>query len=504
MKTIFFILLFILSAKLHAQLFSWASSAPGMNLEYLQTEIHADGSITVLAEKEGSVQNEYGFFDGNGNGSADEFFDGNQLLIHFDAEGNFIRTQAVYNENKIYGIAAQPNGGLLLLCFIEGKYSSKTSSSANYDEESEEENEEEEDEDALLLYGDDPFHRLNKKLDAGFQLMYLDKNGHYLSNFHLPFSPELELSFGEMKMHPNGNIILCGFMENELLKNVPQTQTRRSGANFIASISPKGQLLWYDILHSSDESCCSFHMEIAHLSITPNGTIYFTGTLYGDAIFGLNETVACKAPYLNKKNSSSDMDAFLASYTADGKFNWARTSDNYGYAEALCADNEHAYIAITQYAYGEAFGQQVDTTFGKRHHLLKFNTKGKVVNHTSMLPTIQDLFLLPNQELLIYGYGHYSYSKTNKQAEVFVQFKERDNLFIARITNEFQLRASYSFKLLLGHEYETHLWYNNGRAFLSGELWGGLPLPLSAVNKAFKGSTQLYGGAAFVGRIGNY
>jgi hypothetical protein len=503
MKTTLLILFFILAGKLNAQLFSWASSAPGMGLKYLQTEIHLDGSITILAEVEGSSQSDVGFYDANGNGDTESFYNADQAIIHFDAEGNFIRALPIYSENSVFGISALPDGKLVLLCYIEGKYTNKLSPTSDYDEESEAETEDEDDE-KPLLFGDFPLQNFSKKIDAGYQLIYLDKNGHFVSNHHLPFSKNLELTFGEMKMHPNGNLIVCGFMENELLENVPQTQTRRSGANFIACLSPKGELIWYDIIHSSDETCCSFRMEIAHLSIAPNGTIYFAGSLYGDGIFGLNEVVASKSPYVNKKKSSGEMDAFIASYSSDGKFNWAKTADNYGYAEALCADNEHAYIAITQHLYGEAFGQQVDTTNYKHHHLIKLNAQGNVVKHTSMLPTIQDIFLLPNQQMLIFGYGHYSYSKAIKEAEVFVQFKERDNLFIARITTEFQLSASYSFSLLLGHEYETHLSYSNGRAFLFGELWGGLPLPLSAINKAFKGSAQLYGGAAFVGRIGNY
>lgn len=517
MKKIFVFLFFVFGIHaVQAQAFSWAQCAPDMGLEYLSAVVHADGSVSILADQGGSSFGaNYGFFDAAGNNHQNEITKGSQVIIHFDVEGNLQWTHTIYTrENtEVYGMDLDAKDQIVLLCQIKGQYSKPGNYQDPYSEDEEivdkendeyKDDEEEEDEgDGPYIYGVfDMANQVMGRVPAGFYSAILSKSGKVVNLTQIKILPSEDFDYGDMKVCNDGSLVFCGYLEEGKLVEDERSRVGRGGANFIVKADITGKLIWYDVIKSSHSSCCSFYMELSHLAVSPNGTVFYSGPLYEDGLFG--NQIGLTSKMVHNGNTSTDrMDVFIASYTSEGKLNWVQASNSKSKIEGLCADDQHVYVAFNSYFGNRCFGQEVDTTHSKRMFIFKFDQKGNVLANTATLTTVQDMYILPTKELLLFGYGHYANRPMDKAADATVSFKNRDNFYTAVLSQDLKPISSQSFQLLVGHEYEVFLHYFNGRGYLTGELWGVQTIPASYIDKAFKAGS-LYGGGAFCGRLVNY
>lgn len=134
----------------------------------------------------------------------------------------------------------------------------------------------------------------------------------------------------KIEVDQNDNVVLFGTHSRSLKIdsveiNVPNHETKF----FIGKFDPSGKLLW----HSSVETTSHFQFPV-NVKIDSDGDIYIGGDGYGLLTF-YNENVADTVV-----GPSSDKHIFFAKYSADGKFEWAKSTANGGDSQISLYDME--------------------------------------------------------------------------------------------------------------------------------------------------------------------
>lgn len=513
MKTIVSSIVFCFSLSCSfAQTFNWAQCVIHNGVEYISATTGPDHSITVIG-KFSQLNMSYGeekFYDAHGEVKLSQLYGRNYFIANFEANGRLTWYKFIYHVDiSLEKVISDREGNYYVLALVEGQFvrlpekNGASSTNDEYDEEyDDDEDEEEGDEDLPLLYGKIEIEKTAPYLcRSGYNLLKFSSDGKFINSTLLDVSFGMELEIGELLWHPNGNFLLSGFTHEGKFSASHPAVAGSGGANFIAMFSTSGKLIWADVIKNPGRSCCTFQSELCHLTLSPNGTIFYTGTLYESGIFGGKEVVTTRMPYVNSNSSSDLMDVFIASYTSNGELRWVKSAGaSHTLPFGMAASETAVYLSVQSYNQRRLFETMLDTTNGKNSFLIRFSADGELKQVKCMNTPVLDLFWTPDQRLDVFGDAS-AHGKKNRFFDPLVTFAERDQFFLASLDENMDVKSFYSYKLLVSRNNEqTLIRRDDGNYYMWGQLFGGLPIEANKLDKAFK-EGKIYGSAPFVGLI---
>jgi len=498
-----------------AQTFSWAQCTVNTGMEYIDVCVGKNNSILVLADYTSLSYRtaEEIFFDSKGSVKIDQLWRSSQLLFCFDSEGKLKwYTSIVGKSNRVEKITSTKSGGFVLLADIEGSHSaipgakqvknqaSPSRSNDDDDDEEEEEEDETDSDDFPLRYGK---FQLNNQSGlfcrAGWNLVHLSADGRLIQIDSLGWNEEQDFEMSQFKSHPDGDFLISGHFVKGKLSPSPDHAAGVSGAMFLAKVGADGKLRWADVSRSQSPSCCSYRGDLSHVSISADGWIVHSGTLYGGGVFG-GQIVTSDLRYSAGAGSSDFMDGFLACYDPKGKLQWVKTAGNIsGFCNAVVSTSDRVFISYNLHNGEQLYGMKMDTSLRRKSFLLSFDKKGNFLSVRSMTTTIHHMIPSGENGLIIYGDAD-RYNK-HRVFDDRVSFGERDLMFLATMDKNLNVTGFHGFRLLVSRNGEQELIpLSNGDVFMWGQLWGALPIEANILDKAFP-AAKVYGGSPYCGYI---
>jgi hypothetical protein len=515
-KQFFITLLFLcISVFGYTQTFSWAQCTVNTGMEYIDVCVGKNNSILVLADYTSLSYRtaEEMFFDAKGRVKIEQWWRSSQILFCFDSEGKLKWHAAIQGkDNRIEKITSTKGGDFVLLTQIEGTHTSmpgekhvknQATPSGNRieDDDEEEEEEDETDSDELpLRYGK---FQLNNQSSlfcrAGWNIVHLNADGKLIKIDSLGWNEEQDFEMTQFKTHPDGDLLISGHFVKGRISPSPDHAAGISGAMFLAKVGTDGKLRWADVSRSQSPSCCSMRGDLSHVSVSADGWIVHSGTLYGGGVFG-GQIVTSDLRYSPGAGSSDFMDGFLACYDPKGKLQWVKTAGTInGYCNAVVSTSDRIFVSFNLHSGERLYGEKMDTSMRKRSFLLSFDRKGNFLRARSMTTTIHHVVVSGDNSLMIYGdVDRYNKSRVFDEQ---VSFGERDLMFLATMDKNLNVTGFHGFRLLVSRNGEQDLIpLSNGDAIMWGQLWGALPIEANILDKAFP-AAKVYGGSPYCGYI---
>ncbi|MEM9919380.1 MAG: T9SS type A sorting domain-containing protein [Bacteroidota bacterium] len=476
-----------LCSDLYAQHFEWAASASNIDLRYNYSSVDFDNNIVVggIGRRNRLNRNTVEIYDGFGEvlDLKGPLLDHANAILSFSADGKVNWTYLLdARYTQLFGITHDQKGNTILLVNLE---------------------ELDEDDDGNPL-GSIPKITGDELIPVGFHLIYLNRMGRYLK-MHQIFKgkqPEID-DISEFKLHPNGGLILTGFVDPGDFCDELDIEVGEGGGNFLLFLDEQGNPLWGDVVSYARDICCTYSANMCKAAVGGDGTIYFGGSYIDGGIFG--GTVEVKAPRPAVDDEKKKVyEIYVASYSIQGKLNWVKTSRQEAIFHGIAAGDNGVFIGYRIYKVNDAFGQEVDTVGHKMMVLSYFNSKGEMEwMRSTGAERSHDLKTDDQNNLYVLGTFHQKVFNNSGVIGTDTLSKEND-VFIARFSEkgEYQWVKEARIPIVTNNEPLRMLMDNCNNMYVTGTLWFVLPSSMSYCDKAFirgKG----HGAAPLIARFEN-
>jgi hypothetical protein len=483
----FLLFIFCITQTISAQHFEWAASAGNIDIRYNYSSVDPLNNIVVGGG--GGVNwshmgRQAELYDATGKEIRLDQQERTDVIACYSPDGIVLwHLQLNQRNTELFGIAHDENGSTVLLIEIKGV------SSENGEQ-----------------FGYLPELERHAIIPAGFYLIYLDEDGRMVKKSKI-FDKEPErIDISGFIAYPNGGFVLSGFVHPGVLSESLKLTAGPAGGDFVLVLDEQGQPTWGDVLSFARNSCCTQTSESVKASVAPNGTVYLGGNFLTGATFGGTKKIM--APTSTKDNQYNEpYEAYIASYSPQGKLNWVRTSKARWQCQGVAATNNGVVIAFKTMSNNIFLGEKVDTTGGKWWVLAMLdksgNTKWKTTSSTDRAHNIR---FDRDNHLYVLG-THREVGKWNNTAGVIgtdtVQSRFT-TVFIAKFdpNGKYEWIKEADIPVTTSNESLHFNMDHCGNMYVSGTLWFTFSAQLSMFDKAFlKG--KIYGPAPFISRFKN-
>ncbi|WP_207494444.1 T9SS type A sorting domain-containing protein [Aridibaculum aurantiacum] len=490
MKHLYPFLLLLLIAFSHtisAQHFEWAASAGNIDIRYNYSSVDPENNI-VVGGGGGVNWSHMGrqpeLYTATGEQIKLSQQERTDVIACYSPDGAVLwHLQTDQRNTELSGIAHDENGTTVLLVEILAVAS---------------ENGEE--------YGYFPELERHAIIPAGFYLIYLNKEGRLIKKVKV-FDKEPErIDISGFIPYPNGGFVLSGFLHPGVLSETLKLSAGPAGGDFVLVLDKEGQPAWGDVISFARTTCCTQTSESVKASVAPNGTVYLGGNFLTGATFGgAKKIMAPTSPNDNMYNEPYE--AYIASYSPQGKLNWVRTTKARWQCQSVAATNNGVVIAFKTMSNNIFLGEKVDTTGGKWWVLAILdragNTKWKTTSSTDRAHQVRF-----DRENHLYVLGtHRETGKWNNSPGVIGTDTVQSKFAVVYIA-KFDPNGKYEWikeadiPITTSNESLHFNMDHCGNMYVSGTLWFTFSAQLSMFDKAFvKG--KIYGPAPFISRFKN-
>ncbi len=485
--------LLLVSALAHSQEMLWSSCSVNTGLELTFKTISVPRQEICVGGTAGQMNyrtEQAGLFSGDGTVQINEYAisnAGNYMFVY-----NFTGKLKWYyytsdREEKIHGSTYDNTNTLVALMYMPLKpqrYNDYYNDPE--DDESEDSSDEDEDED------EDRYC---------YKLCWFDSTG---DNFKtIAIEELLEADITDFKAHPTGGFVLAGHADGgRFTKNI-NLNAGNGGCDFLIYVDANGKIIWGDALAYQKESCCTYGAD-PEVAFDSKGNVLLAGSYVGGARFGGSIIKLAVVPY-GQNRSYTAMEAYVASYSAEGKFRWVQTAGSLSYFGSLTAGNGNIYVASSMSRReGKMFGAKVDTTNHENVFVTILDENGKVKSNISCLSKSRvNVALDADGNLVITGtiginagflkHEEAAPGQRRKLEDVYVAFYNKNGKFIEH--------HEYNMLRISSDEGPECFAISKDQYFLTGELFGSLPLSLRILEPAFP-DVKIYGSGTMVAGCG--
>lgn len=473
---------------LHAQIFEWGVSSSGIDLSYEYASMDKLGNIVAGGEVSiHDYRNPPELFNAKGEKLALNPENKNTLVISYSPEGNYNwHVSLGRGDCSLYGIAHDQKDQIALLVYVhEADYAPDS----YYDDEEEAEIPED------SVYGFLTKFSGYEPLVAGWTLVYLNNKGQFIESIPLFPGEEPDFEMNAFLAHPQGGFILGGFTDPRNNPKILKTPIGQGGGDFVLRVSAAGKPEWMQVASYVKNTCCSWADYNNTIAVAPDGTVYLAGKYEVGAVFDGKKTMMAPA-IPNGTQYNKPYETYVVSYTAAGKLNWVKTSDQRVTFEAITADPSGVYLAYKVSESDYAFGKPADTTGGKRLMIAKFDTKGSV---KWVRPTSTERMKNMRTDAAGNLYALGSLSPPLKGEIGSFKLAERTRMFLAMITPANEVKWVKEARLpVWGHSsLMTLMVRDEQQVYVAGGMWSVLSSAVSIWDAAFKAGNG-YGGTPFI------
>lgn len=492
-KNYFTIALLLITALAHSQEMLWSSCSVNTGLELTfktfsvpRQEICVGGTagqMTYRTEKAG-------LFSSDGTTQIDEYAmggSGNYMFIYNFSGALKWHYHTSEREEKIYNATYDNTNTLVVLMYMPLKpqrYNDYYNDPEDVESEDSNGDDEEEEDDRYC-----------------YKLCWFDSTG---DNFKtIAIEELLEADITDFKAHPNGGFVLAGHAnEGRFTKNI-NLNAGNGGCDFLIYVDAKGKIIWGDALSYQKESCCTYGAD-PEVAFDSKGNILLSGSYVGGARFGGSIIKLAVVPY-GAGPLYTAMEAYVASYSPKGKFRWVQTAGSLSYFGSLTAGNGNIYVASSMSRReGKMFGAKVDTTNHESVFVTILDENGNVKSNISCLSRSRvNVALDADGNLVITGtiginagflkHEEAAPGQRRKLEDVYVAFYNKNGKFIEH--------HEYNMLRISSDEGPECFAISKDQYFLTGELFGSLPLSLRILEPAFP-DVKIYGSGTMVAGCG--
>ncbi len=489
------IVLLLLSSTVLAQnKFSWSVANQGMSVLYRSVIALSDGSSIALINKNQVSYSSYpSLFKNNQGGTYQlpelvENTDGH-MIVCFDSSGSISWAKTVYEyEGKVLGMVKGNNDEILCVILAYRQNIRHNRVNRIPDNNSNE---------PAMRFRDLP----NARLKAGINVVTLSPKGYAVKSVHVQHMSEVnEMEFDGCAFHPNGSIILHGFIEGNTLASNLRPTSFSGGGDFILAISQSGTPLWGDIVHYRDPSCCTRTSEGSAVSVAPDGSVYLAGSYFNGGIFSTGLLTLTPHKYTAKQRDWAEV--FVVRYTAEGDIKWIKTAEAESRLHSMSADNQGITLGLFS-PNSVLFDLKTDPALEKPlyTHVVRLTSNGnpKWIKSTQFQRIHQIRNLTNGSQVCV---GSYKLGfRENKRLDR-IKIPDKDDLVVYEIDAKGSIRNFWSASLLLSRETIQLCPVDTPKntLLIAFETWCALSLDLKKVDSSLP-DVKCYGGTQIIGKI---
>jgi hypothetical protein len=261
----------------------------------------------------------------------------------------------------------------------------------------------------------------------------------------------------------NNIIILAGRTYSDQIKKsdslLVKNEDQYQGYFVVAINLENGEILWSDnISHGPKEKFyLSETRNNSHLSVSKEGSIYFSCQHHGDVAFSNHKQVQSES--VDKNNYQSW--TYLISYSGNGGINWVKNNQNVSYPHAMTSSSTGVYIAQSSNG-RHSFDLSTDTTNFK-YVCVSFVNKEGVELWVNNFPIskINSIQLDHNNLPIIQGvYNGISLRTPKFQINERVCLNDKNDFYIIKLKKNGNISSVFTEKLRI----QDHL-YSLGTTF---------------------------------------
>lgn len=467
--------------------YEWVTAGQTMSMLYYGLEPHPDGGVIALAERSqlSYITNEIKFVQGDGTESNDwnlKSTGNGNILMRLDGNGKVIWTKATRSDYVYpYQLSSNGKGSFFLWVYID-----------HYDE-----NDEGEPIGYLGDLNDDPM----EEFPPGYAIVELNKQGSVQKVTTIPhFLEDADFDLYSLHAYDDGQFLIGGFMHDGKLVNNLEMEALGGGGEFVMKIDKDGVPVWGDVVSYRKNTCCSQTTEGSMVDVAPDGTIYMGGTYFTGGVFSNGKQTMAPGNYTGNKTQYTE--AFVVSYSPEGKMNWFSVDQSFSRFHRLKATNDGVYIAH-KIAGPKAFGSKVDTLDRWTTTLSYINTKGKTKwNKPTMFDKFDDIEVSTQGDILVCGLY-------KARGKFFKQLGEIDNLQMGERHDSFvvsldpltgKAKKIWSDNLLLSKERSLIAINDKDELFFSTEVFCSMSLDFNILDEKFP-AIKCYGSLPMLARL---
>lgn len=490
-KIYFTLALLLVSALAHSQEMLWSSCSVNTGLELTFKTISVQRQEICVGGTAGQMNyrtEQAGLFSSDGSTQIDEYAmsrAGNYMFIYSFSGDLKWHYYSPDREDRIYGATYDNTNELVALVYMPLK---RPRNHYYYDSDQEVTDDEEDD-------SDDDEDRYC------YKLCWFDSTG---DNFKtIAIEELLDADITDFKAHPNGGFVLAGHADGgRFTKNI-NLNAGKGGCDFLIYVDAKGKIIWGDALAYQKESCCTYGAD-PEVAFDSKGNTLLAGSYVGGARFGGSIIKLAVVPY-GAGPYYTAMEAYVASYSPEGKFRWVQTAGSLSYFGSVTAGNGNIYLATSMSRReGKMFGAKVDTTNHENVFVTILDENGKVKSNISCLSKSRvNVALDAEGNLVITGtiginagflkHEEAAPGQRRKLEDVYVAFYNKNGKYIEH--------HEYNMLRISSDEGPECFAISKDQYFLTGELFGGLPLSLRILEPAFP-DVKIYGSGTMVAGCG--
>jgi hypothetical protein len=476
-----FLLLSLFSLHAHAQIMSWTSCSVNTDIEYTLKAMSPSKKEVCVGGPSGELSyrtEAAGLFKGTGELQLDEYevSRAGSYLFVYDFSGTLKWHYYEYTrEERLDGVCYDYRDRLTALMLRD----KPNPDNGYYGEEPEEEEDEEEE-------------------GYCYTLCRFDQSGYVVKEICITDLLDVEIT--DFKSHPDGGFIIAGHADEGKFTRNLTLDAGRGGSDFLVYVDSTGKVIWGDALAYQKSSCCTYGSE-PEVAVDSKGNVIIAGAYVGGARFGGSQVRLAQVPY-NAGQSYTAMEAYVASYSAAGKFRWVQTAVSLSTFCGLAAGNGNIYVGTRMSRReGNMFGTKVDTAAHQSVFVTIFDESGKVQSNISTgSASPVDVAIDQSKNLVITGViaietGFLARPESEKAKrrldDVYVAFYSPSGKFITHHT--------YNLLKISSDHGPFCLPVSKDEYYLGGQLWGALPISLHILNPAFP-DKNIYGGGTFLAR----